>query len=188
MPRLFVALALPDAVRTRLSFLRGGLPGARWIDPENFHITLRFIGDVDGDVAEDAAAALTRVDAEPFPLTLTGLGSFGHGRPHSIWAGVDPSTPLVALQDSIERTLQHAGLAPDPRKFTPHVTLARLRGVRPDEVARYLEEQGGVDGGTVHVSRFVLFSSRDSRGGGPYIPEVTYPLPNPYPDPFSNEE
>src|SRR5690606_18142696 len=176
MPRLFTALEIPRDAALSLSLLRGGLPGARWIDVENYHITLRFIGDVEGHVADEIANALDRVRRPSFSLTLSGVGAFGGKKPHSIWAGTMPSPDLNALQAEIERICQRLGLPADPRKFTPHVTLARLKNASPEAVAHYLSSRGNFAAMPFRVGRFVLMSSRDSVGGGPYIVEEAWPL------------
>ena len=98
MPRLFSAIEIPRNIAERLTLLRAGLTGARWIDPENYHLTLRFIGDVDGHTARDFTAALGEIVAAPFELELNGLGSFGGGRPRAIFADVAPSEGLEALR------------------------------------------------------------------------------------------
>lgn len=176
MPRLFTALEIPRDAALSLSLLRGGLPGARWIDVENYHITLRFIGDVEGHVADEIANALDRVRRPEFMLTLRGVGAFGSKKPHSIWAGATASPDLYALQAEIERICRRLGLPADPRKFTPHVTLARLKAARADEVAHYLAMRGNFCAGPFKVGRFVLMSSRESVGGGPYVVEEAWPL------------
>lgn len=176
MPRLFSALEIPASLADRLASLKAPLPGARWVDPENYHITLRFIGDVDDITAREFAANLDRVRAMPFDVTLDGLGSFGRGKPHSIWARVARSEALDALQRAHERAARTAGLPPEPRQFHAHVTLARLRNTRPELVARYLEQRGAFFAGPIPVTRFVLFSSRASTGGGPYVVEEDYPF------------
>ena len=176
MPRLFTALEIPRDAALSLSLLRGGLPGARWIDVENYHITLRFIGDVEGHVADEIANALDRVRRPSFSLTLSGVGAFGGKKPHAVWAGTTPSPALNALQAEIERICQRLGLPSDPRKFTPHVTLARLRNSSPPEVAHYLSARGNFAAMPFRVGRFVLMSSRDSVGGGPYIVEEAWTL------------
>lgn len=176
MPRLFTALEIPRNAAMSLSLLRGGLPGARWIDVENYHITLRFIGDVDGRTADEIVDRLDRVDRPEFSLSLYGVGSFGSKKPHSIWAGVTPAPEMFALQAEIERICQRIGLPPDPRKFSPHVTLARLKASRNDEVGRYLTGRGDFQTLPFTVTRFVLLSSRDSIGGGPYLTEEVFPL------------
>jgi 2'-5' RNA ligase len=176
MPRLFTALEIPRDASLSLSLLRGGLPGARWIDTENYHITLRFIGDVEGHVADEVANALDRVRRPSFNLTLSGVGAFGSKKPHSVYAAVVPSPELLALQAEIERICQRLGLPADPRKFVPHVTLARLRNTSPQDLARYLSSRGNFAALPYKVGRFVLMSSRDSVGGGPYIVEEAWPL------------
>jgi 2'-5' RNA ligase len=176
MPRLFTALEVPRDAALSLSLLRGGLPGARWIDVENYHITLRFIGDVEGHVADEVANALDRVRRPAFDLRLSGVGAFGSKKPHSVWAGVEPSPEILALQAEIERICQRLGLPADPRKFTPHVTLARLRNTSPIDVAHYLSARGNFATPAFRVGRFVLMSSRDSVGGGPYVVEEVWPL------------
>jgi 2'-5' RNA ligase len=176
MPRLFTALEIPRDAALSLSLLRGGLPGARWVDVENYHLTLRFIGDVEGHVADEIANALDRVRRHSFALTLSGVGAFGQKKPHAVWAGVAASPDLAALQAEIDRICQRLGIAADPRKFMPHVTLARLRNSSPLEVARYLSARGNFAALPFRVGRFVLMSSRDSVGGGPYVVEEAWPL------------
>lgn len=176
MPRLFTAVEMPRDAALSLSFLRGGLPAARWIDPENYHLTLRFIGDVEARLADEIVASLDRIEHAPFRVELSGLGTFGSKKPHSIYAGVAPSAPLDALQADIDRACRRLGLAPDPRRFVPHVTLARLRQPKADDVARYLAGRGGFRTPPFPVGRFVLFSSREGTGGGPYVLEESYRL------------
>lgn len=176
MPRLFTALEIPRDAALSLSLLRGGLPGARWMDVENYHMTLRFIGDIEGHVADEIAGALDRVRRPSFSLTLSGVGAFGSKKPHSVYAGTAASPDLNALQGEIDRICQRLGIAPDPRRFTPHVTLARLRHSNPIDVAHYLSARGNFAAAPFRVGRFVLMSSRDSVGGGPYVIEETWPL------------
>lgn len=176
MPRLFTALEIPRDATLSLSLLRGGLPGARWVDVENYHLTLRFFGDIEGHVADEIANALDRIRRPAFTLKLAGVEAFGSKKPHSIYAGVAPSEELFALQGEIERICQRLGLPADPRKFVPHVTLARLRNTGVGDLAHYLSSRGNFATEAFKVSRFVLMSSRDSTGGGPYVVEETWPL------------
>ena len=176
MPRLFTALEVPRDAALSLSLLRGGIPGARWIDVENYHLTLRFIGDVDGHLADEIAHGLDRVHRPSFDLLLSGVGAFGSRKPHAIYAAARPSPELTALQAEIDRICTRAGAPSDQRKFVPHVTLARLRNADDGEVARYLSGRGNFSALPFRVSRFVLMSSRDSVGGGPYVVEEAWPL------------
>ncbi|WEJ58692.1 RNA 2',3'-cyclic phosphodiesterase [Devosia sp. FJ2-5-3] len=177
MPRLFTGLEIPPDTGFTLSLKRGGLTGARWIDPEDYHVTLRFIGDVDRNRAEDVADSLDFLsNSLRFTLRLTHLGAFGGDKPRALYAGVEPNEALIRLQAAHERMLQRAGLPPEGRKFVPHVTLARLRGINAGDVARFIAEAGRFEPITFSVSRFVLFSSKEGVGGGPYVVEHAYPL------------
>ena len=176
MPRLFTGLEIPKALGESLSLLRGGLPGARWIDPENYHVTLRFIGDVDEDIAHEIAWLLGKVRRNDFELRLDGLQSFGGRKPRALIAAVAPSQSVMELQAEHERLMRRVGLDPEGRKYTPHVTLARLRDTSSFQVAEYLSARAAFRSPPFSVSRFVLFSSRTSVGGGPYVVEAVYPL------------
>ena len=176
MPRLFTGLEIPSETALMLSMLKGGLRGARWIDPENYHITLRFIGDIDDRTADEVVAALDRVHREPVQVRLDGLGSFGNGKPHVVWARVQPTTELSDLQAEQERILQRLQLPAERRKYTPHVTLARCRTSTNEDVAKWLSERGDFQAPSFVAGRFVLFSAKASVGGGPYLVEEAYPL------------
>lgn len=177
MPRLFTGLEIPADVAFALSLKRGGLGGARWIDTENYHITLRFIGDVDGRVADEVSDGLDRLaNSLAFDVRLSHLGAFGGDKPRALYAAVEINQALMQLQSAQERVLQRIGLEPEGRKFTPHVTLARLRGTSALEVADFIAMAGRFEPLSFPIGRFVLFSSRDSVGGGPYLVEQAYPL------------
>jgi 2'-5' RNA ligase len=176
MPRLFTAIEVPKQIGMMLSSLRGGIHGARWIDPENYHLTLRFIGDIDERTAHEVADMLDLVERPSFTLTLSGLDHFGGRKPRAIFGAVQPSPALVELQAEHERMMQRIGLPAEGRRFTPHVTLARLRNSNPGEVAGYLSARGNFSAVPFRVGRFVLMSSRDSVGGGPYVIEEAWPL------------
>jgi 2'-5' RNA ligase len=123
MLRLFVGIGFPPELKLRLSLLCSGVPGAKWVDAGNFHLTLRFIGEVAEDRAADIDDALVRLRARRFVLQLVGTGIFGgDDKPRNLWVGVERSPKLLALRDKIEQALVRIGLPPEPRKFTPHVT------------------------------------------------------------------
>ncbi|MCJ2033498.1 RNA 2',3'-cyclic phosphodiesterase [Methylobacterium sp. J-068] len=178
MPRLFTGLEIPAAVAQALALKRGALPGSRWIEPSDYHITLRFLGDVEMEVAEALHEGLaTARPRAPFGVTLDGLSSFGGDRPRAVLATVAPNADLSDLQAEHERIARHAGAPPEARKFAPHVTLARLRReASAKNVARYLGECGLFAPLNYTVERVVLYSARESRGGGPYVVEAAYPL------------
>ena len=176
MPRLFIALEIPADVASELTLHRGGVSGARWIDPPDYHVTLRFLGDVDRRMANDVDHMLSDIDAYPFEVTLDALGSFGGDKPRALFARVAPSKALTELQADIERQMRRIGLPAEGRKFVPHVTLARLRDTTP--VVRPI---------TFTARRVALMSSRDSIGGGPYVLEAAYPLGPSYPNRLPRE-
>ncbi len=176
MPRLFTGLEIPAESAAALASARGGVFGARWIEPSDYHITLRFIGDVDLRAARDVADTLAEVRRSPLAVRFEGLSWFGADKPRAIVARIRGSAPLIELQSEHERRLRRIGLAPDARNFTPHVTLARLRSVSPAAVADYLSARGALVAPSFEAERFVLFSARDSVGGGPYVVEAAYPL------------
>jgi 2'-5' RNA ligase len=176
MIRLFVALELPEGIRTRLSMLQGGVPGARWATDEQLHLTLRFIGEVDDHVAHDVDDALAGIRAPAFTLELAGVGEFGGKNPRALWAGVRPSEPLLHLQKKVETALQRIGLPAEERKFSPHVTLARMKGSPREKVVQFLTHHALFASGPFDVRHFVLFSSHLGSGGSVYHAERTYPL------------
>ncbi|MCP1549832.1 MULTISPECIES: RNA 2',3'-cyclic phosphodiesterase [Methylorubrum] len=178
MPRLFTGIEIPPDIAERLSFFRGGLPGARWIEPGDYHVTLRFLGDIDDVIAADVDAGLAEARMRaPLTVTLDGLASFGGDRPRALYASVVPTPELIDLQEEHERIARRAGAAPERRKFTPHVTLARLnREASPEAVARRLTEAGVFPRLTFMARRAAVFSARTSRGGGPYLVEAAYPF------------
>ena len=184
MVRLFTALGLPDDLRARLTALQGGIDSARWVAPHNLHITLRFIGEVAEDRAHDIVAALDRIRTGPFPVTVSGTGRFGSDdRTRALWAGVERTDALVALHEKIDRALINAGLAPESRKYTPHVTLARFGGGRDrsrdasaGRVLRWLEAQGGFFAMPFDAREFILYESHLGRRGADYVPVASFPL------------
>ena len=176
MIRLFVALELPDAVRTRLAMMQGGVPGARWQREDQMHLTLRFIGEVEEGIARDIDDALATVRAPAFTLELAGVGDFGGREPHALWAGVRANDALMHLEKKVESALQRVGLEAEMRKYTPHVTLARLRNAPRAKVAEFIAHHSLFASGPIAIDRFALYSSLLGSGGAVYRVERTYPL------------
>ncbi len=177
MIRLFAAIALPDEAADALDPLMEGLPGADWTDRDDLHLTLRFAGDIAETLADDFDAALSAVRAAPFDLTLAGVGAFGEaGALHAIWAGVQPDPALTQLRGRCERAARQAGLAPDTRAWTPHVTLAYVRGVEPGRIAAWTGAHSLMRAAPFTVRAFGLYSSRRSSRGPLYRLERAYPL------------
>jgi 2'-5' RNA ligase len=175
--RLFVALALPEPVRWQLRLLCGGLPGARWVPPENLHLTLRFIGEVDGAEFHDIDASLAGIRAPRFTLSLAGVGHFGSGsKLRSIWAGVEKQPALTHLRDKIESAVVRAGVEPQGQKFQPHVTLARSKGELVPKLGEFLVQHNLFRSQPFDVTHFTLFSSFLSHNAAIYTPERSYEL------------
>jgi 2'-5' RNA ligase len=177
MLRLFVGIGFPPELKLRLSLLRSGVPGAKWVDPGNFHLTLRFIGETGEDIAADIDDALSRLRVRRFTLQIAGTGIFGGGdRPRSLWVGVERTSELVALRDKVEQALVRAGLPPEPRKFAPHVTLARLRNPPLEKLRDYLAAHAQFRAEPLPVEGFSLIASFQTKAGSVYEEQADYPL------------
>lgn len=175
--RLFVAIPLPETQRLQLGALANGLPGAKWVRPENFHLTLRFLGELDGQQGSDIDMALEAIRSPAFDLTLEGVSHFGEGRKlRSLWAGVSANGDLVRLHDKIEQAVIRAGLPPEGRKFKPHVTLARFKSNPGGKLHDYIADHSLFRAPPFRVEAFTLYSSFLSAGGAIYRPEAEYPL------------
>jgi 2'-5' RNA ligase len=176
MHRLFVAIRPPEPIRDLLIDAMDESPEFRWQHDEQLHLTLRFIGEVDRPLADDIAAALTRIRAERFSVRIAGTGRFEQRNSGSLWAGVEPKAPVAALASKIERTCVGLGLEPERRAFHPHITLARWKGRRSREIADFLQRTRGLGSEPFDVSEFILFESRLSRHGAHYEEAASYPL------------
>ena len=175
--RLFVALNLPQGTRKRLSDLALGLPGARWVPPENTHVTLRFIGETPRYRAEEYDLALAAVQGRAFTLTLRGVGTADKaGRPATLWAGVERNPALNHLKAKIDTALQRAGLPAEHRRFMPHVTIARLGAVAEPQLAGWVQAHNLFRAEPVPIDHFTLFSSALGKENAVYTPEVDYAL------------
>jgi 2'-5' RNA ligase len=175
--RLFVAVDLPWDLRERLSGLQRGLPGARWVPEENLHLTLRFIGELPSHRAEEVDLALQALRGKRFALTLAGVGTHTRqGREVALWVGVERNPPLEHLQAKIETALQRAGLAPEKRRFLPHVTLARLDGSQEAKLAGWVQGNNLFRAGPFEIDAITLFSSQLGKEASVYTAEVAYPL------------
>jgi len=178
MPRLFIAIDPPPAIKARLAALGGGVPGARWVAAGQIHLTLRFIGAVERDVFADIAEGLDAVRAAPFTLAIDGIGHFPpRGAPKLLWAGVaDPAGALARLHDRIEARLRALGLEADGRKFAAHLTLARLKGAPLGRVGDFLAHHASLASAPFTVADFHLYSSHLGAGGAIHRIEASYLL------------
>ena len=177
MPRLFTGIEIPAEQREEIARLKLPLPGgSRWTDPDDLHLTLRFVGEVDESVARDIDNELGRIVEAPFEMALAGAGSFGGKEPNALWAGVNAPPDLARLAASCESAVRRAGLPAEGRKYKPHVTLAYCHGTTDVEVARFLEATGDFRTETFWVDHFCMYSSRGTRSGSVYVEEAVYPL------------
>ncbi|MGE5546872.1 MAG: RNA 2',3'-cyclic phosphodiesterase [Solirubrobacterales bacterium] len=176
MIRLFVGLGLPDVVADTLADLALGIPGARWIESRNLHVTLRFVGEVEEPLAQDLHDHLSEVRAPAFMVTVNGLGTFGSRQPHALWAGVEKTPELVHLQGKVDSAVTRAGLPAEPRKFSPHVTLARLKGAPTGRIQEFIAGHSPLKLGPFHIDRFIMFRSHLGRAGAEYEEVAEYPL------------
>lgn len=160
MYRLFVAIDLTESAKEAVSKLCGGLPGVKWVDPTQMHLTLRFIGDADEVLFRCIKEELATVAAPAFRMLLRGVGRFPPKRdPRVLWVGVERSEQLIRLQSLVEQALARAGLEPEERPFSPHITLARLRDLTSSQIAPYLELHRLFEAPPVPVTEFHLYSS-----------------------------
>ncbi len=171
MHRLFVAVRPPPAVRAALSAVMEGLPGARWQGDEQLHLTLRFIGEVDRHQAEDVAAALAAVAAPAITARIAGVGTFDtRGHVDTLWAKVLPADPLAALHRKVDQALARAGIAADPRRYLPHITLARFgrRAADPAAIARWAEAHAALTTDAFALDHLLLYESHLAHEGARY--------------------
>ena len=178
--RLFIAVRPPEVVRDRLVDAMEGIEGARWVDEENLHLTLRFVGEVERPAANDLAEALARIECPRFDLRVAGVGAFDRTRrhssyPHAVWARVPLTAPLEGLRRKVERACDLAGLGRETRRFSPHITLARTdRSTGP--LGDWLATWGDLAAGPWTAEEFVLFESHLGHTGAAYEEVVRYAL------------
>jgi RNA 2',3'-cyclic 3'-phosphodiesterase len=173
MLRLFVGIEIPPEVKLSLSLLCTGLPSARWVDAGNFHVTLRFIGEVDEGAASDIDAGLAQIRARRFELALAGVGNFGT---RMLWAGVERNPALTHLRDKVESVIVRLGFEPEGRRYAPHVTLARLRGAPEPKLQAFLGANALFRAAPFPVERFCLIASYLTKSGAIYEDQADYAL------------
>ncbi len=175
--RLFVALDLPWEVKEELSDLSCNLPGARWVPTDNFHLTLRFIGEANRLQAEEIDLALASLRGRSFQFSLSGLGWFEkNGRVNTLYVGVERNEDLARLQTKVETALNRCGLAPEKRRFTPHVTLARMDMNVTPALTSFVQANNLYRSAPIRADNVTLFSSFLGKDQPTYTPEAEYAL------------
>jgi 2'-5' RNA ligase len=178
MPRLFLGLDLPDDIDIDLQIMAGGIEGARWQEPDQLHLTLHFLDEVDGGTMRRLIAALEQLDAPAFDMQLRGCGVFPpRGQPRVLWAGVANPDPVRLLHQRSGRIIDALGLERERRKYTPHVSLARFgpRVVVQDVVA-WVQGHALYASPSFHIDRVCLYSSVLSQRGAKYRIEAAFGL------------
>ena len=184
--RLFVAIELPEQIRLACERLQQDVLDARWVPPENMHLTLRYLGNVNGADFQDLLPALADAFTPPFEIEVAGVGHFESRQvPTALWAGIKPSADLKRLQLKVERAVRSCGLPPETRKFMPHITLARLGAADPLQVRNFLQRHALFAPGQVRVEGFTLFSSHLGKGDPHYRPEADYLFEEPVASPLA---
>lgn len=179
MPRLFVALPVPEDVGLELSTLQGGVPDAHWQPLENLHVTLCFAGEVQGAVMRDLEEELSDIAGPRFPVAVAGVEQFSSGKqPKALVALVEKSDRLDWLQQKVSTVARNCGIEIERRKFRPHVTLARFAGGAETghHIAQFLASHSTFRAGPWLADHFSLYSSRRSRSGSIYTEEAGYAL------------
>ncbi len=180
MLRLFIAIRPPEWLRDQLLDLQPPGLTARWVDADALHLTLRFIGEVEPWQADDVHGALADIDADPFTITTSGVGVFDGGAGSQVlWAGIAANPALHHLRDKVDRACVAAGLAPDRRKFKPHLTLGRLPRARrgaQDDVGAFLALGGDFSAPAFRAETFWLVQSELGAKRAHYTPLARYPL------------
>lgn len=177
MLRLFTGIRLPPSLCQHLHRLHGGIEGARWTHIDDYHVTLSFIGNVDEATAEDIDEALADIRVPSFNLTLKGTGIFSKGdNAGYLWMGVEHNEALHRLKEKVDRALESRHLPVDKRKYTPHVTMARLKNSDNAKIAEFMQAHNLFASAPFAVDEFILYQSHNGKEGARYEELATYPL------------
>lgn len=184
MRRLFVAIELPEAAKVALTAaqdsLRGDLPGARWVEPDGMHLTLKFLGPVENAAVDDIAAALEEAVREhkAYRFSVQGIGGFPtHTRPRVVWAGIKDGGHTAELAKPVEHSMERLGFKPEDRPFHPHITLARIKDPqRLDRPDLLLLAGRSLAINKLKAERMVLFESFLSPQGARYVAVHSFSL------------
>ena len=177
--RLFLSLPVPEEAADLLEDLQTDLPAGRPADPDQFHLTLVFLDEQREETAQAIHEAMEHLRAEPVEIRLSGLELFGGRAPRTLVTGVADPAPLRALQAKVLARLRAAGVAPERRRFRPHVTLARFGDLRRHETARlerFLTENAHFEAPAFTARAVELVHSRLGAKGARHEVLAAYPL------------
>jgi 2'-5' RNA ligase len=175
MPRLFIALPVPEEIADALIPLQSGVPDARWVPAENFHVTLCFAGEVQGRTMRDLEEELSDIAGPPFPVAVAGVEQFSSGKqPRALVALVAKNDRLDWLHQKVSTVARNCGIELEHRKFRPHVTLARFQqgAETGHHIAQFMASHSTFQAGPWVADHFSLYSSRN----GLYREEAAYDL------------
>jgi len=179
MPRLFIALPVPEEISDELVTLQSGVPDARWVQAENFHVTLCFAGAVQGGTMRDLEEELSDIAGPPFPVVIVGVEQFSSGKqPKALVAQIARNDRLDWLQQKVSRVARDCGIEVERRKFRPHVTLARFgnKAETGHHIAQFMASHSTFRAGPWMAQHFALYSSRPGRNGSIYSEQAAYDL------------
>lgn len=177
MSRLFSALQIPQQTTQQLVSLQNGLPNAQWINPQNFHITLSFFGDVESVIADELIRAFDTIKLPPFVLQIKDFDVFGpENAPHSLVIRIKPCETLNLLHEKMQAIRNNLNLVPDEKQFIPHITVARLRYVKSEDLSSYLSSRNDFSFSPFEVDHFVLLLSPSPSSSAPYIVKGSWAL------------
>ena len=177
MKRIFTALQLNSISRRLLYGCGSHMPGARAVPEEQLHLTLRFIGEVDGTTFLDLKDILGTIQARPVVISIKGVGHFPpRGKPKVLWAGVEPTAELLILRNKVNSALRRVGIEPEKRKFHPHITLARLNNSPLNRVGQFLTDNSLLEIPPFMVDTLTLYSSKLTHKGPIHNIEAQYQL------------
>lgn len=186
--RTFIAIDFSEGIKARLvelqNRIRSQVPSLSWVKPEQLHLTLKFLGEIDESVAPTVGNAIGEVTARvsPLDLTLKGAGTFGPRDSASvIWVGIkDTGQTLYKLQADLEAALEPLGFPREERPFKPHLTLARNKNPRQSQqVRKQVDREANFAGGCEHVESLTFYQSVLGRDGPVYSVLSTHPLGGP---------
>jgi 2'-5' RNA ligase len=177
MIRLFIAVDIPEDIRILMCGMGGTIPGARAVPTEQLHLTLKFLGDTDSGLLPDIKEALAEISCPCFTFCLKGVGHFPpRGNPRVLWVGIEPVAEVTALRNRVEKCLAAIGIPRDSRKFSPHITLARLKESPLKRVTQFLAGNSLFETPPFIIREFLLYSSSLSAKGAAHRVLESYPL------------
>ncbi|MDA3812381.1 MAG: RNA 2',3'-cyclic phosphodiesterase [Spirochaetaceae bacterium] len=158
--RLFIAIDPPDSIRSSIHSICGGMKKVKWVTEDQIHLTIRFIGDIDELVFKNICQGLSTLKPISFLLKVQDLGHFPlRGNPKVLWAGVEENRELVKLYKSVNSVVESCRLEPEHRKFSPHITLGRIKGESVETIAEYLRFHSKFKTPSFDVLEYHLYSS-----------------------------